>query len=235
LTIQTALVELDDGYMAEHAGVQAGQFVMLAVSDTGCGMDQEVREHIFEPFYITKGEQGTGLGLATVYGIVKQHGGSIWVYSEPGKGTTFKVYLPVVEEAPVEMNTGEAPAGDLHGSETILLAEDNEQVRELAYDILRRMGYVLLVAQNGAEALSLLASHNGPVDLLLTDVVMPDMNGKELYTQVAEKRPGIRVLYMSGYTDNVIAHRGVLDEGVQFIQKPFTVQGLAAKVREVLA
>ena len=152
---------------------------MLAVSDTGCGMDDETRKHLFEPFFSTKGEQGTGLGLATVYGIVKQHGGDICVYSELGMGSTFKVYLPVSEESCVEERHGKKPPGDLKGSETILLVEDNEQVRNLANGILVRQGYTILVAESGAEALTILASHDGAVHLLLTDVIMPEMNGKE--------------------------------------------------------
>lgn len=234
LTIETALVDLDEEYAATHQDVKPGTYAMLAVSDTGCGMDDEAREHLFEPFFSTKGEQGTGLGLATVYGIVKQHGGNIRVDSEPGKGATFKVYLPVSEEAQKEEKTGEVTATDLKGSETVLLAEDNEQVRRLARDILKRQGYTVLVAENGPEALTILASPEDPVHLLLTDVVMPEMNGKELFDKGAEKHADLKVLYMSGYPGNVIAHRGVLDEGVAFIQKPFAVQALAAKVREVL-
>ena len=207
---------------------------MLAISDTGCGMDEETRKQIFEPFFSTKGMLGTGMGLATVYGIVKQHGGNIWVYSEPGKGTTFKVYLPAYEKEHVEKSVPEESGGDLRGSETILLAEDDEQIRYLSQTFLIRQGYTVLVAENGAEALKVLESHDGPVHLLLTDVVMPGMNGSDLYAQAAEKQPGLKVLYMSGYTDNVLAQHGVLDEGVQFIQKPFSSQALAAKVREVL-
>lgn len=234
LTIETASANLDEDYAAKHQGVRPGAYVMLAVSDTGCGMDDETREHAFEPFFSTKGEQGTGLGLATVYGIVKQHGGNIWVYSELDKGTTFKIYLPVSEEARVEEKTCDKIATDLKGSETILLVEDDEQVRDLARAILRRQGYTVLVAENGLKALTVLASHDDPVQLLLTDVVMPEMNGKELFIKAAEKYPGLKVLYMSGYTANVIAHRGALEEGIAFIQKPFTVQALTAKVREVL-
>ncbi len=236
LTFETALVELDAGYVADHPGSKVGQYVMLAVSDTGCGMDEETREHIFEPFFSTKGDKGTGLGLATVYGIVKQHEGNIWVDSEPERGTTFKVYLPVAGVKQVEIKNDEKkPVAELEGSETILVVEDNVQVRQLTDNILKRQGYKPLLAGSGSEALTILASHNRPVDLLLTDVVMPDINGKELFLQVAEKYPDIRVLYMSGYTNDVIAHRGILDEGVRFIQKPFTIQGLSAKIREVLA
>ncbi len=234
LTLETAVIELDQAYAGVHPGTKSGEYVMLAVSDTGHGMDEAIQEHIFEPFFSTKGDQGTGLGLATVYGIVKQHGGNIWMYSELGKGTTFKVYLPVSEEAEAREKTFEEPGCVLGGSETILLAEDNEMVSEVTYGLLRGLGYPVLTAENGARALEVLDRHDGPVHLLLTDVVMPEMNGRDLFERAAEKRPGIQVLYMSGYTDDVIAHRGVLDEGVHFIQKPFTMHLLAAKVREVL-
>jgi signal transduction histidine kinase/CheY-like chemotaxis protein len=234
LTIETAMVDLDADYLADHPGTQEGRYVMLAISDNGMGMDADTQSHIFEPFFSTKGEQGTGLGLATVYGIVKQHGGNVWVYSEPGQGTTFKVYLPVARGSPDEKIALERPRRDLKGSETILLSEDNAQVRQLSTDILKRQGYHLLVAENGTQALNIVKSHKGQLDLLLTDVVMPDINGKELFARLAGQFPGLRVLYMSGYTNNVIAHKGVLDEGIHFIQKPFTVFGLASKVREVL-
>ncbi len=234
LTIEILPFKLDEEYAATHPEVTPGDHVMLAVSDTGCGMSEDIRSQIFEPFYTTKGKAGTGLGLATVYGIVKQHGGHIWVYSEPGKGTTFKIYLPAAESSGVENERVEAESPDFRGVETILLAEDDPQVREIANDILTRQGYAVLSAENGTEALELLSSHDGVIDLLLTDVVMPEMNGKELYVKVLEKHPEMRVLYMSGYTDNVIAHHGVLDEGVEFIQKPFTIQALAEKVRNVV-
>ena len=234
LSIETARANLDEAYAASHEDVKPGEYVMLAVSDTGYGMDDETREHLFEPFFSTKGEEGTGLGLATVYGIVKQHGGSIWFYSEPGIGTTFKVYLPVPEEPCVEESIGKKTATSLKGSQTILLVEDNEPVRQLALAILERQGYTVLVAENGAEALTVLAAHDAKVHLLLTDVIMPGINGRELFAKVAEKYPDLKVIYMSGYTDNMIAHSGVLDEGVQFVQKPFSVRTLAAKVREVL-
>jgi two-component system, cell cycle sensor histidine kinase and response regulator CckA len=234
LTIETATADLDEEYTAKHQGVKPGEYVMLAISDTGCGMDEETQYQVFEPFFSTKGEFGTGLGLATVYGIVKQHDGNILVYSEPGKGTIFKVYLPVSREVPVEEEISIKKLISLTGSETILLAEDNEQVRELAHTILKRQGYAVVEAKNGPEALTILAAHEGTVDLLLTDVVMPGMNGRDLFDKVAEKQPDIKVLYMSGYTDDTITHRGVLDEGTSFIQKPFNVQALAVKVREVL-
>ena len=234
LTIETVPADLVEDDAAGYEGVQPGKYVLLRVSDTGSGVDDETRKHLFEPFYSTKGEHGTGLGLATVYGIVRQHGGNVRVCSEPGKGTTFKVYLPVSEEAHVEEITREKTSMDLGGSETILLVEDNEQVSLLAHSILKRQGYRVLVAGNGPEALTVLASYDDPVHLLLTDVVMPEMNGKELFTQISEMYSGLKVLYMSGYTDNVIVHSGVLEEGTAFIKKPFTVKALASKVREVL-
>jgi PAS domain S-box-containing protein len=234
LIIETAPVDLDKKFAKTHQGTKPGEYVMLTISDTGCGMDEELMGNIFEPFFSTKGELGTGLGLATVYGIVKQHDGNIWAYSEPGKGTTFKVYLPAFGGVPgEEIISNETPAS-LAGAETILLAEDNEQVRKLAHTILKRHGYTVLMAENGPEALTILASHDGPVDLLITDVVMPGMDGRKLFEKIAEKHPDTKVLYMSGYTDNTVAHCGVLDEGTTFIQKPFTVLALAAKVREVL-
>ena len=234
LTIETAPAVLDEDYAARYQDVEPGSYVMLAVSDTGCGMDEEIRERIFEPFFSTKGELGTGLGLATVFGVVKQHGGNIWVYSEPGEGTTFKIYLPVSGKEHVEEKTIQKTAAELEGSETILLVEDDEQVRHLTHTILKRQGYTVLVAENGIEALAAVEAQNGSVQLLLTDVVMPGMNGKELYEKAVGEYPDLKVLFMSGYTDSVIASRGVLEEGTAFLQKPFTTLALAAKVREVL-
>ncbi len=235
LIIETRVVRLDQAYADSKPGVKPGDYVMLMVSDTGCGMDSEIRAHLFEPFFTTKAmDKGTGLGLATVYGIVKQHGGNIWVYSEPGKGTSFKVYLPVSDpEQPSQHSPSPLPA-NLRGTETILLVEDNPQVRKLARILLRRRGYTVLSAENGRAALAVLEQAAAPVDLLLTDVVMPEMSGKALYDRIAAGYASLKVLYMSGYSDNVIAHRGVLDPGVQFIQKPFSLEALATKVREVL-
>jgi len=234
LTIETSNVDLDEEYAKNHQSAEPGRHVMLAISDTGHGMDEETQEHIFEPFFSTKGEHGTGLGLSTVYGIVKQHGGNIWVYSEPGRGTTFKIYLPVADKLEAEEKARPEQSLDLKGSETILIVEDNDQVRHLAKSVLSRNGYRVLDAKDGREALEILGGHHGSVHLLLSDVVLPGMNGKELYEKALAIRPSLKILYMSGYTGNVIAHRGVLDEGVQFIQKPFTVHGLASKVRELL-
>ncbi len=235
LTIETALAELDEGYAAEHKGVTPGSYVMLAVSDTGHGMDANILEHIFEPFFTTKGKNaGTGLGLATVYGIIKQHDGNIWAYSEPGRGATFKIYLPVSAEPSVPQALAEVAPEGLAGAETILLVEDNKQVRNLAQMVLEQKGYTVLSLESGKDALAQLERFDGPVHLLLTDVIMPEMNGRQLFEQVSARYPEVRVLYMSGYTDDVIAHHGVIDPNVHFIQKPFSLNSLAAKVREVL-
>jgi PAS domain S-box-containing protein len=235
LDIETSRKDLDVSYAKLRQGVTPGPYVLLSVSDTGAGMDTQTIEHIFEPFFSTKGERGTGLGLATVYGIVKQHGGNIWVYSEPEKGTTFKIYLPLASDAdPVDPGIEKKETTVVFGTETILLAEDNDQVRELACTILETDGYTVLTAGTGEEALQTAAAHKGAIDLLLTDVVMPGMNGRELYDEIRRTRPHIKVVYMSGYTANVIAHHGILESGIQFIQKPFTVKTLADKVRQVL-
>ncbi len=237
LTIETRNVELEAAQASQRLAVSAGPYVMLAVTDAGMGMDEATLAQIFEPFFTTKDlGKGTGLGLSTVYGIVKQSGGSIWVYSEKGKGTTFKIYLPRVEEQAVEARTarvahGESPA---RGIETLLLVEDEESVRNLTARLLIDAGYQVLVAANGDEALSLLKEHPGAVHLLLTDVVMPDMGGRELAKRLITLQPALKVLYMSGYTSNAIVHQGILDEGTQFIGKPFSVMDLTRKVREVL-
>ncbi|MBA3030281.1 MAG: response regulator [Desulfobacteraceae bacterium] len=236
LTIKTGPLELDEAYADQHPDVKPGPHVVLAVSDTGCGMDEAVREKIFEPFFSTKGEMGTGLGLATVYGIIKQHGGDIGVYSEPDRGTTFKVYLPVSTEdhGIIPERHNKRLEKVFFGDETILLVEDNDSVRQMVLSILERQGYHVLLAENGSRALSVAANHHGPLHLLLTDVVMPGMNGRELFQETLKTRLDLRVLYMSGYAEDVIAHHGVLDEKMAFIQKPFTVQSLSAKVRERL-
>jgi PAS domain S-box-containing protein len=234
LLLETATVRIDEAYAKTGQWVEPGEYVLLSMSDTGLGMEQSIREHIFEPFFSTKGELGTGLGLATVYGIVKQHAGNIWVYSEPGKGTVFKIYLPVSTREAASSGNGKKAPTELKGYEHILLVEDNDQVRYLANSILSAQGYHVLAARDGHEALTILGANHHTVHLLLTDVVMPKMNGRELFAKMAAINPHLKVLYMSGYTANIIAHRGVLHEGVQFIQKPFTAKGLAAKVREVL-
>ena len=234
LIIETALAELDETYTSTHSVVNPGEYVMLSFSDTGHGMDEGTRLKIFEPFFSTKGKQGTGLGLATVYGIVKQHKGNIWVYSELGNGTIFKVYLPITERVPADVSIKKKASLEVKGHETILLVEDDKQVRDLAHVILMENGYTVLPAQNGKDALKVCALHEDPIDLLLTDVVMPEMNGKALFSILREKQPNMKVIYMSGYTENIVSHHGVLDEGLQFIQKPFTVYNLTAKVREAL-
>ncbi len=234
LTIETAMTELDEEYAASRPDVKPGPYFMLAVGDTGQGMDKDTLDKVFEPFFTTKGEGGTGLGLATVFGIVKQHGGNILVYSEPGKGSVFKVYLPARDDAPVEEGAKRKKSSGLSGSETILLAEDHEEARAVAAAVLERHGYQVIAARDGHEALRIAAGHSGQIHLLLTDVVMPGMNGRELHGEIIKKYKDIKVIYMSGYTDNVIAHRGVLDEGIHFVQKPFTVQALTAKIREIL-
>ncbi len=236
LTIETGLADLDGHYVATHPAVATGRYVVLSISDTGHGMDSATRARLFEPFFTTKpvGE-GTGLGLATSYGIVKQHGGSIGVYSEPGRGTTFKVYLPAPARQEIEQEVRAVDQSiDPSGGETLLLVEDDAMVRDVARAMLEHSGYKVLLARNGTEALSLLDKEEIAVHLLLTDVVMPEMNGRELYALARERRPELRVLFMSGYTANVIAHDGILDEGLRFIHKPFSPGALAAKVREAL-
>ena len=235
LTIETANVELDSTYARDHASVKPGPYVMLAVSDTGTGMDQETQAHIFEPFYTTKGgSRGTGLGLSTVYGIVKQSGGYIWVYSEPGKGTTFKVYLPKVEETQAIPATPSEDDVAYTGTETILLVEDEPAVRELARSILTGQGYSVIAVDSAAEAEQIASKRSREIHLLLTDVVMPGVSGRELARRITARNPKTRVMFMSGYTDSVVASGGVLEAGVAFLQKPFTPRALAQKVREVL-
>ncbi|HVA01863.1 MAG TPA: response regulator [Terriglobia bacterium] len=235
LTIETANADLDENYSSQRRVVIPGAYVMLAVSDTGTGMTPEIQSQIFEPFFTTKEQgKGTGLGLATVYGIVKQSGGYIWVYSEAGKGTAFKIYLPRIYAAAGEAKKAEGVGRAKAGSETILVVEDNEAVRRLVRGILEARGYTLLEAGGGEEALKMIESHAGPIHLLLTDIVMPRVNGPELAARLAPLHPEVKVLYMSGYTDNAIVHHGILDSGTHFLQKPFTPETLARRVREVL-
>jgi CheY-like chemotaxis protein len=234
LTIETANVELDETYARTHPEVRPGRYVLLAVSDTGMGIDAETQSHIFEPFFTTKDQgKGTGLGLSTVYGIVKQSGGHTWVYSEPGHGATFKVYLPRVDGVELPAAQPEGPAA-LKGSENIMLVEDDEAVRNLSRLVLEEQGYTVLAAESGAKAIEAFGPLATAIDLVVTDVIMPQMSGAELATRLQEMHPEVKVLYVSGYTEEATIHRGVLLEGVEFLQKPFTPQGLARKVREVL-
>jgi len=234
LTIETANVEHDPAYARAREGAAVSRFVMLAVTDTGVGMDEATKARIFEPFFTTKeAGKGTGLGLATVYGIVNQSGGFIWVYSEPGNGTSFKIYLPRVD-APAE---GVKAAGSVsvpRGTETVLLVEDAAAVRAVAKQVLQRQGYTVLEAPHGEAALHLAQKHRGPIHLLLTDVVMPVLSGRRLAEQLAPLRPDMKVLYASGYTDDSVVRHGILESGTAYLQKPFTPDSLARKVREVL-
>ncbi len=235
LTIETDNVYLDEEYVKEHVGAQLGPHVVLAVTDTGHGMDQKTIARIFEPFFTTKEMgKGTGLGLSTVYGIVKQSGGNIWVYSEVGLGTTFKVYLPRVDDDADEYRRTIEDKKVASGNETILLVEDEDMLRRLARQTLKGQGYQILEAANGADAIALAGQHEGVIHLLLTDVIMPGMNGREVASRLLETRPETLVLFMSGYTDDAIVHQGVLDESANFIQKPFSPDGLGRRVREVL-
>jgi len=234
LTIETANAELDEEYGRSHIAVKPGRYVMISVNDTGVGMTPEVRERAFEPFFTTKEQgKGTGLGLSMVYGIVKQSGGNIWVYSERGLGTTFKIYFPRVDDPLTEAERefmGEIP----RGKEVILLVEDDREVRRLTAEILSRQGYRVLEAANGGEALLISEQHEGPIHLMLTDVIMPVMTGWQLAKRLSSSHPDMRVLYMSGYTDDCVVRNGLLEQGLDFIQKPFAMDGLSRKVRAVL-
>jgi nitrogen-specific signal transduction histidine kinase/CheY-like chemotaxis protein len=235
LRIETANVELDQAYAWQHTGAKPGHYVRLTVTDSGTGIDKEILAHIFEPFFTTKEVgKGTGLGLATVYGIVKQSGGYIWVDSEPGQGASFQIFLPQVSE-PAAIITPGAPVAEARGGpETILLVEDSEPLRKLTRVFLESHGFQVLVAQDGEEALQVEARHAGKIDLLLTDIVMPGMNGRVLAERLLSKRPGTRVQYISGYADNFIALQGAFEQGMVLLHKPFTEEALLRKVREVL-
>ena len=234
LTLETKNVDLDADYPTDRVTIPAGRYVMLAVTDTGTGMDAPTKARIFEPFFTTKPVgKGTGLGLATVYGAVEQSGGYIWLYSEVGQGTSFKIYLPRVDAVRASAPLAEA-AVVLDGSETVLVAEDEDAVRQIIERALQARGYRVMIARNGSEALALAGRHAGQIDLLVTDVVMPDMNGRVLSQRLMEVRPAIKTLYLSGYTDDAILHHGVLQEGVAFLQKPFSLGALARKVRDVI-
>ncbi len=234
LTIEARNIELDESYKDEHRQVVPGQYVMLAIEDTGCGMDRATQSRIFDPFFTTKElGKGTGLGLATVYGIVKQSGGYVWVYSELSKGTVFKVYLPRVEQSAQPLEQKEPEVTVLRGCETILLAEDSASLREMAREYLESVGYTVLEAASGAEALHKSLEFDGAIHLLLTDVVMPEMTGPELAKRMTALYPGIKIIFTSGYTDDAIARQGVLDSAVAFVQKPYRPKALARKIREV--
>ena len=236
ITIETSNVELDEEYAAQHPATHSGPHVMLSVTDTGCGMDAKTKAHMFEPFFTTKEfGKGTGLGLSTVYGIVKQSGGSIWVYSEVGIGTTFKIYLPcvdpVLEIAPLNDKSGKVA----RGSETILIVEDEKALLDVTRRSLEAAGYVVLAADSLTEAIRISGSHPGPIHLMVTDVVMPGMSGAELASRLSAPRPEMKVLFVSGYTDDTIVRHGVLEPGLAFLQKPFSPRTLARKVSEILA
>jgi CheY-like chemotaxis protein/histone H3/H4 len=235
LTIKTVDVVLDESCTKQLAEVAPGNYVLLAVSDTGHGMTPEIMTHIFEPFYTTKERgKGTGLGLGTVHGVVKQSGGSISVYSEPGRGTTFKIYFPRlkedVEPATLHVSATEMP----RGSETILLVEDEAKLRNILSEILRGLGYSVLVAEDGQNALGISAAHEAPIDLLITDIIMPGIGGRELANHLVHARPELNVLYISGYTDDSIITQGVFSNKLAFLQKPISTTDLAHKVRAIL-
>jgi nitrogen-specific signal transduction histidine kinase/ActR/RegA family two-component response regulator len=235
LTMETANLELTESYVRAHHEVTPGHYVLLTVSDTGTGMDADVLSHIFEPFFTTKEKgKGTGLGLATVYGIIKQSGGYIWAYSEVDRGTTFKIYLPRVDEMPQKLEHQRMSREELHGTETILVVEDDRALRDLAESILAGRGYRVLAATTPDEVDTACRTFGYELDLLLTDVVMPIMSGREIAARVTACCPKVKVLYMSGYTSDAILHHGVLEGGIALLQKPFTPTSLIAKVREVL-
>jgi len=235
VTIETRNATIDEAYCAGHPEAVPGEYLLLAVSDDGCGMDKQTLDKIFEPFFTTKEKgKGTGLGLATVYGIAKQNNGFINVYSEPGKGSTFKIYLPRHAGKTVETPKERPATPVMGGHETILLAEDETAILDMVKQILEDFGYRVLAASTPGQAIRATKEYAGDIDLLITDVVMPEMNGQELAKNLLALHPKLRIIYMSGYSGNVIARHGVLDEGVNFIQKPFSMQDFAAKVREVL-
>jgi CheY-like chemotaxis protein len=236
LTIETANVSLDENFARTHAPLTAGDYIMLAISDTGVGMDDDTQTRIFEPFFTTKGAKGTGLGLSTVYGIVKQSGGFIFVDSQPQRGTAFRAYFPRVdgrEDAAAVQDSLGLPRAD-RGQETILIVEDEINLLRLARQYLENQGYKILEAEDGAAALQIVDGYKGAIDLLLTDVIMPGMNGRELAAQITKLLPAVRVLYMSGYTENAVGHDGTLDAGINLLQKPFSLPLLKDRVREVL-
>jgi nitrogen-specific signal transduction histidine kinase len=235
LTIETARMDLDVSYAAGKFDAVPGRYVMLSVSDDGMGMDHETMERVFEPFYTTKSVgRGTGLGLSTVYGVVKQHGGNIWVYSEPGQGTTFKIYLPFMDETKLEEVSEPKVRQPAREGMSVLVVEDEPSLMKLACRVLERGGYRVYEAGDVDDAVDIARMSEEPIDLLLTDVIMPKMKGPEVYKKVSEYHPGIRVLYMSGYTENVIARQGIIKEGIHFLQKPFSAVSLLERVSETL-
>ncbi len=236
LTIETHNLQVDEMYATTQSGIAPGSYVVVVVTDTGLGMDKQTQQRVFEPFFTTKEQgKGTGLGLSTVYGIVRQSGGQIWLYSEPARGTTFKIYFPAVDDEPDEVVSPHQVRTDPgRGTETVLLVEDEDQVRTLVRGVLRRHGYRVLDARTPAEAIGISEQHRAPIDLLLTDVVMPQMSGRKLADVLLPQRPAMRILYVSGYTDNTIIHHGVLEPGIAFLQKPLTPVTLLRKIREVL-
>jgi CheY-like chemotaxis protein len=234
LTIETANVDLDEVYAAAHVSVKAGPYILIGVSDTGMGMDESTKSHAFEPFFTTKGPgRGTGLGLSTVFGIVRQSGGAVDIYSAPGKGTSAKVYLPRVDQPEIVESVADR-AKAVKGNETVLIAEDDEMVRSLVKETLVRHGYRVLDAPGPLEAQKISDVYRGVIHLLITDVVMPKINGRDLASRLMRRRPALKVLYMSGYTDGAVINNGILRKETAFLQKPFTPAGLAEKVREVL-
>ncbi len=234
ISVETANVHLDETYVRTHLGVQPGEFVMIVMTDTGHGMDAATRQHIFEPFFTTKEQgKGTGLGLATVYGMVKQAGGDIWVYSEVGTGTTFKLYFPRVHEAASEFTPGGGDHRTL-GGETVLVVEDENAVRDLTVKMLKQLGYVVLAAASGEEAINISNAYTDRISALVTDVVMPQMSGRQVADVLRAARPDMKVLYLSGYTESTVIHHGVLDNAVDFLPKPFSREALGQKVREIL-
>jgi PAS domain S-box-containing protein len=234
LIIETANFTCDSEYCLKHHGFQPGNYALISVSDTGCGMDKETQEHIFEPFFTTKGEgEGTGLGLATVYGIVEQNHGFINIYSEPGKGATFKIYFPVYEGQD-EKHYQLEDLENITGEETILLAEDDDEVRAFTRNALQQLGYQVIDFGEPSEALEYFEKHSNEIDLLITDLVMPGMNGQELHRQIEQIKPGIKVLYTSGYTSNIISVQGIIKRGINFLQKPFAPAVLGKKIRQIL-
>ena len=235
LTIETSDVEVDATLAATHRGLVPGEYVLLRVEDSGTGMDANTAQHIFEPFFTTKAPgEGVGLGLSTVYGIINQNGGWIEVQTEPGRGTTFRIYWPKAPRSLISAEAVRSIPTLLPGSETILLVEDQEQVRTIAHNVLSRCGYQVLSCADGLSALQLASAHNGPIDMLVTDVVMPGMSGPELATRLKPVRPSCKVLYMSGYSGDAIARRGVLEARIGYLAKPFSAAELSSKVREVL-